>query len=109
MATKDAIVRARIERLFPFLPEGRPEPFMPGASEHGPPFLSHPHFDPTLDELTGLGGVPTRSPLKHLFFAGPAVVPGLGQEGEYLAALQAADAVEGLLTGGKKKGPRVEV
>jgi glycine/D-amino acid oxidase-like deaminating enzyme len=109
MATKDAIVRARIERLFPFLPEGHPEPFMPGASEQGPPFLSHPHFDPMLDELTGLGGVPTRSPLKHLFFAGPAVVPGLGQEGEYLAALQAADAVEGALTGGKKKGLGVEV
>lgn len=110
MATKDAIVRARIERLFPFLTEGRPEPFMPGSAGHGAPFLAHPHLDPSLDDLTGLGGVPTRSPLKNLFLAGPAVLPGLGQEGEYLSALHAADAAETALTGGKKKkGPRIEV
>lgn len=103
MTAKDRVVRARLERLFPFLPDGHPESFMPGSSGYGPPYLAHPHFDPGLDELTGLGGIPTRTPLKTLFFAGPAVLPGLGREGEYLSALQAADAVEATLTGGKRK------
>jgi len=103
MAAKDAVVRARVERLFPFFSEGHPETFMPGASGRGAPFLSHPHFDPDLDESTGLGGVPTRTAMKTLFLAGPAVLPGLGQEGEYLAAFQAAEAVEQQLSGARKK------
>jgi len=45
-------------------------------------------------------GLPCRTPVKNLVLAGREVVPGLGIEGEFHAAWQAAGEVERLL--GKK-------
>jgi hypothetical protein len=94
----DEVLQARLERLVPFLEDGQPNSFDPTrAGRLGSPVLPHPFFDVGLDEVTGFGGVSMRTGLKNLFLAGPAVVPGLGREGEYLSALQAAGAVESLL------------
>ncbi len=61
---------------------------------------AHPLYDVRLPGALGVTGLPVRSPLRNLFFAGREVVPGLGIEGEFHAALQAAAAVQALL--GKK-------
>jgi len=94
----DDVLQTRLERLVPFLRDGDPQTFDPTrAGRFGPPVLPHPFFDDGLDEVTGFGGVSMRTGLKNVFLAGPAVVPGLGREGEYLSALQSAGAVESLL------------
>ena len=82
----EEIMEARLVRLIPFLQEGAPK-------RQTLPRSSHPLYDATQDELTGVGGVPTRTPYKNIFVAGPAVLPGLGVEGEVRSALQAVDAV----------------
>jgi hypothetical protein len=101
----DLIMRRRIERVIPFFAEGSPV-FTPlstsAATRENRPFLAHPHFVPDLDPLAAMTGVSMRTSLKNVFVAGPAVMPGLGIEGEYLSALQAADACEALGTGVKR-------
>ncbi|MGF1509449.1 MAG: hypothetical protein ACFB9M_08105 [Myxococcota bacterium] len=100
----DDVLKARLRRLIPFLDEARPEVFNPTQSGRmGPPVLGHPHFDVSLDEETGLGGVSMRTSFKNLFLAGPCVVPGLGREGEYIAAAQAAKTIEVLLAGSRSR------
>lgn len=101
----DAAIRARIERLIPFLSEGAPElhALEPRSALKGRrPLLPHPLFEPALDPISGLAGIPMRTSFSNIFVAGPAVLPGLGIEGEYLSALQAADACEHLGTGVKR-------
>lgn len=100
----DEVIRARVTRLIPFLKDGNPK--LDSPSSHGlkrgtVPFLEHPLFDLELDPTLGIGGVPTTTPLKNVLVAGPAVLPGLGAEGQYLAALQAADEVERIVRGTK--------
>ena len=111
MDALEAMMRSRIERVIPFFRQGRPEtrPLSdrggaPGVSGRAMrPVLNHPLLEPDLDAQTGLTGVPCRTSLKNVFIAGPTVLPGLGIEGEYFAALQAADACEALLKGTKPK------
>ncbi len=100
-ARVEPVIRARLRRLVPFYDEGRPE--TPDPRRVILP-LPQPLFDPELDPIGRIGGVPTETGLKQVFVAGPAVLPGLGPEGSYLAALQAADAVERALR--KIKHPR---
>ncbi|MCC6215243.1 MAG: phytoene dehydrogenase [Polyangiaceae bacterium] len=50
-----------------------------------------------------LGGEPVRGPVPGTFLAGPTVLPGLGQEGELLAAWSAARAIT------RRDGPRQRV
>jgi hypothetical protein len=96
----DEVLKARLERLVPFLEDASPQTFQPReAGRFGTPCLAHPFFDPGLDSVTGLGGVSMRTPFKNLWLAGPCVIPGLGREGEYLSALQSANAVQQLLGG----------
>ena len=102
----EGMMRARLERVVPFMDDGRPDVRSlsgRGVGRHSRPVLNHPLFEPGLDPDTGLGGVACRTSLKNVFIAGPAVLPGLGIEGEYLAALQAADACEALVKGTKPK------
>ena len=103
----ERMMKSRVERIVPFMAEGRPEVHTlsgsGGGTNQGRPVLPHPLFGPDLDPSTGLTGVPCRTSLKNVFVAGPAVLPGLGVEGEYYAALQAADACEALLRGTKPK------
>lgn len=98
----DLAIRARIERLVPFLEDGHPS-FTPlsGQGNSEWPLIEHPLLDPELDPLMGVGGTSFRTPQKNVFVAGPTVLPGLGAEGEYIAALQAVDALEAQ-TRGKK-------
>ena len=99
-------MRARVERLVPFLAEGNPVIRVlsgRGATRDQRSVLPHPLYDPELDPEPGLTGVGMRTPHKNLFLAGPAVLPGLGVEGEYWTALQAADAISVVKTGAKVK------
>ena len=102
----EVMMRGRVERVVPFLAQGRPE-IRPlsgrGATRSARPVLHHPLFETDLDPQTGITGVACRTSLKNVFLAGPPVLPGLGVEGEYFAALQAADACEALLKGTKAK------
>lgn len=98
----EEVMRARIERLLPFLEDGRPH-FQALAGRGDRPVLPHPLYDPELDPATGLCGVSMRTTFKNVFVAGPAVLPGLGVEGEYLSALQAVEAAEAQRTGTKPK------
>jgi phytoene dehydrogenase-like protein len=64
----------------------------------GSRLLPHPLYEVgDLDPVLGITGLPCRSPLKNLVFAGREVVPGLGIEGEFHAGLQAAQAAQELL------------
>ncbi len=87
-----ARLRRTVLEQFPFLDravvhESDPNK-RPGAAAFHPLFASRP------DRALGVGGVPTSSPLSNLFLAGRAVLPGLGTEGQFHAAWQAAAAVE---------------
>jgi hypothetical protein len=73
------------------------------ASRRGSRLLAHPLYEMAPGRALGVTGLPTRSAVRNLFFAGREVVPGLGLEGEFHAALQAADAAEAWL--GKKAKP----
>lgn len=102
----ESAMQARLERLVPFLADGHPTVhtlFGRGATRDHRPVLAHPLYDPDLDPQFGLTGVSMRTPYKNIFLAGPAVVPGLGIEGEYWSALQAADAAVVAKTGSKPK------
>lgn len=89
----EMIIHARISRLIPFLEDGHPEQVRVD--------VDHPLYQPELDPQSGLTGVPFRTGVKNVLLAGPAVLPGLGVEGAYLSALQAADAVETAVSGTK--------
>lgn len=97
----DQVIKARVERLVPFLSQGNVT-IAPLTARGARPFLSHPLFEADLDPIAGLTGVPMRTSFKNIFVAGPAVMPGLGAEGEYFTALQAADACEALHSGHKR-------
>lgn len=61
-----------------------------------------PTFELGDEAMLGVAGLTTRTPWSHLFNASRQVLPGLGLEGEALAAQRAVVAVEQLL---KKKDP----
>lgn len=106
MDALEAMMKARVERVVPFMSDGQPKMRAlsgRGAPRSARPVLNHPLFEADLDPQAGLTGVSCRTSLKNLFIAGPAVLPGLGVEGDYLAALQAADACEAFLKGTKAK------
>ncbi|HVP66899.1 MAG TPA: NAD(P)-binding protein [Anaeromyxobacteraceae bacterium] len=74
------------------------------AERRGTRLLPHPLYEIRRGQVLGVTGLPTRSALPNLFFAGREVLPGLGFEGEFHAALQAANRVETYL--GKKPKPK---
>jgi hypothetical protein len=102
----EEIMQARIERLAPFVLDGRPErmSLSSAAKRHARPVITHPLYDPSLGPELGLTGVPMRTDHKRVLLAGPSVLPGLGAEGAYLSALQAADACDAIQR--KKKHPK---
>jgi glycine/D-amino acid oxidase-like deaminating enzyme len=104
MEQLDEAIRARVERLIPFLSEGAPvmHTLSGRGGKEARPFLAHPLFEPDLDPLAGITGISMRTTFNNVFVAGPAVMPGLGIEGEYFSALQAADACEALGKGVKR-------
>jgi hypothetical protein len=101
----DEVMRARLSRLIPFLEQSRPEMTAlssQGGARDAAASAEHPLFDPELDPIAGVGGVAMRTPWKHILIGGPAVLPGLGAEGEYLTALRAADQVEAVFRGNRR-------
>jgi phytoene dehydrogenase-like protein len=99
-----ARVRAALDDAIPFLGSQTVHesvPLLAAPSERrGSRLMAHPLYEVQLPQTLGVTGLPTRSPIKNLFFAGREVVPGLGIEGEFHAALQAAARVQEML--GKK-------
>ena len=95
-------LRRAVAEFLPFLDRGTLHESVPGdrgsASGFHPLFAAHP------GRALGVGGVPCRSPIPNLLLAGREVLPGLGFEGQFHAALQAAEAVEMLL--GSKPRPK---
>jgi hypothetical protein len=70
------------------------------AAGRRPTALTHPLYRVQIEQTLGVTGLPFRSPLKNMVFAGREVIPGLGVEGEFHAGVQAAAAAQELL--GKK-------
>lgn len=104
----DHVIRARIQRLIPFLEQGKPSVeslFSSGKSRAPHALLSHPLYDAGVDETWGITGVSNSTPIKSVLIAGPAVIPGLGLEGEYLSSLQACDELDRRARG--TKHPRI--
>lgn len=108
IAHLEAVMRARIERLIPFLQDGNVVARGVSANDDESRGLIHPLFDPELDPIAGVGGVSMFTPYKNVFIAGPCVLPGLGLEGAYLTALEVAEEIEALLGRKKKKTPLAE-
>ncbi|HEU4383002.1 MAG TPA: NAD(P)-binding protein [Anaeromyxobacteraceae bacterium] len=108
LAALAARVRAALDEVFPFLGSGAAHESVPmlaaPAERRGSRLMAHPLYEVGMAQAFGVTGLPTQSPLKNLFFAGREVVPGLGIEGEFHAALQAAARVQRLL--GKKESLR---
>jgi phytoene dehydrogenase-like protein len=104
LAALAARVRGALDEVLPFLGSQAVHesvPLLAAPSERrGSRLMAHPLYEVRLPQALGVTGLPTQSPLKNLFFAGREVVPGLGLEGEFHAALQAAARVQQLL--GKK-------
>jgi hypothetical protein len=62
-----------------------------GAGMNPEPMVRQLEVDPP--GYLGLGGEPIRGPIERTFLVGRSVLPGLGQEGELLAAWSAARLV----------------
>jgi hypothetical protein len=92
----DAAAMERLRRVvdlhLPFLERATVLESEPGRRAGGRAF--HPLLPSTPERVLGVGAVATRSPVGNLFLAGREVVPGLGTEGQFHAAWQAALAVE---------------
>jgi len=94
-------LRRTVAEFLPFLDRATVFASDPG-DRRGARF--HPLFAARPDRALGVGGVSTVSPIGNLFLAGCEVVPGLGVEGQFHAAWQAASAVERHL--GSKNRPK---
>ena len=101
LAALAARVRAALDEVLPFLGRGAVHesvPLLAAPSERrGSRLMTHPLYEVRLSQALGVTGLPTQSPLENLVFAGREVLPGLGIEGEFHAALQAAARVQRIL------------
>ncbi|MEY2668416.1 MAG: hypothetical protein RJA59_1054, partial [Pseudomonadota bacterium] len=97
-----ARLRRGVAEFLPFLDRATVHASDPGDRRGARAF--HPLFAARPDRALGVGGVATVSPIGNLFLAGREVVPGLGVEGQFHAAWQAASAVERHL--GTKNRPK---
>lgn len=95
-------LRHAVAAFLPFLDQATVHASDPGDRRGARAF--HPLFAARPDRALGVGGVSTLSPIGSLFLAGREVLPGLGVEGQFHAAWQAAAAVERHL--GAKNRPK---
>lgn len=96
---------AELERLMPFAKELRileSVPYVHASGVRGSRLLPQPRLRFEDSHWPSVSGLPTRSPVKHVFLASREVLPGLGFEGEVLSAARAADLVQQSL---KKSDP----
>jgi phytoene dehydrogenase-like protein len=103
-----ARIKAAVDEFLPFFSRQALHESVPllaaSAQRRGSRLLAHPLYEVSRAQVLGVTGLPTRSVVPNLFFAGREVVPGLGLEGEFHAAAQAAHHVEAYL--GKKPRPK---
>lgn len=97
-----ARIRRAVAEFLPFLDRATVHASDPGNRPGARNF--HPLLSSRPDRKLGVGGVTTVSPIGNLFLAGREVLPGLGTEGQFHAAWQAAAAVERHL--GAKNRPK---
>jgi len=95
-------LRRIVDQHLPFLDRATILESEPGRRPGGRAF--HPLLSCAPERVLGVGAVPTRSPVRNLFLAGRDVVPGLGTEGQFHSAWQAALAIERHL--GTKNRPK---
>lgn len=72
-------------------------PYREARNLKGTPLHFHPLLEVDAPQVLGIAGLPHRTPCKNMFLASREVVPGLGLEGEFLAAHRAAALVQGVL------------
>jgi len=108
IAERVLALKAAVEEFLPFFGRQVLHQSVPllatAGQKRGSRRLAHPLYEVGRAPLLGVSGLPTRSAVPNLFFAGREVLPGLGLEGEFHAALQAADRVEAHL--GRKPRPK---
>ena len=95
-----AKVEAAALELAPFVEPHvvmRTAPYLDARNLKGTRLLYHPLLEVDAGRALGIGGLPPRTPCKNLFLASREVVPGLGIEGEFLAAQRAATLVQEIL------------
>ena len=95
-------LRRTVAEFLPFLDRATLHASDPGTRPGALAF--HPLLAVRSDRVLGVGGVSTVSPVGNLFLAGREVLPGLGTEGQFHSAWQAAAAVERQL--GAKNRPK---
>ncbi|HEY3445068.1 MAG TPA: NAD(P)-binding protein [Myxococcales bacterium] len=98
-------LEAVIGELAPFVEQHIVERSIPSLhARHfkGTRLVYHPLMEVDADHVLGIAGLPHRTPCKNLFLASREVIPGLGVEGEFLAATRAATLVQGVI---KKHDP----
>ncbi|MGC4116322.1 MAG: desaturase [Myxococcales bacterium] len=98
-------LEAVLEDLAPFVEQHVVERSVPALhARHfkGTRLAYHPLMEVDADHTLGIAGLPHRTPCKNLFLASREVIPGLGLEGEFLAATRAALLVQGVI---KKHDP----
>ena len=108
IAEHAARIRSAVAEFLPFFERQVVHESIPlvaaSPDGRGSRLLAHPLYEVRQGQVLGVTGLPTRSAIPNLFFAGREVVPGLGLEGEFHAALQAADRIEAYL--GRKARPK---
>lgn len=85
-----------LEKLLPFSRKHvllESAPYVDASGVRGSRLLPHPLVALEEAPLLGIGGLNPRAPGKHLFLCSREVFPGLGLEGEFLAAQRVAGLV----------------
>lgn len=102
--TAEAIAQ-KLDGLLPFAKEKlvlSSSPYLDASGVRGSRLSPHPLFSVQTEAPLGVEGLTQKTAIKNLILANREVLPGLGLEGEFLAALQAAEAVQDML---KKRVP----
>ncbi|MBL8951413.1 MAG: desaturase [Myxococcaceae bacterium] len=98
-------VNVELDLLMPFTRQRArlvSAPYLHASGVRGSRLMPHPLLKLEDPALLGITGLPVKAPVKHLFLASREVLPGLGLEGEIIAALRAAKLIQETL---KKSNP----
>lgn len=98
-------VTAELDVLMPFTRSKAKlvsAPYLHASGVRGSRLMPHPLLKLEEPALLGITGLPLKAPVKHMFLTSREVLPGLGLEGETIAALRAAKQIQETL---KKSNP----
>jgi phytoene dehydrogenase-like protein len=90
-------INLELDRLMPFTrakARAISAPYLHASGVRGSRLMPHPLLKLEEPTLLGVTGLPVKAPVKHLFLANREVLPGLGLEGELIAALRASKLVQ---------------